>query len=50
MKNIRFMSGKNIYDFFVIPTIRFNYDGWFKYLTFEWLAWFVGFKWYKTEE
>jgi hypothetical protein len=46
MKNIRFAHGTNIYDFFVIPTIRFSAN--FQpdmFLTIEWLKWFVGIVW-----
>lgn len=43
MKNIIFVSGKNLYDFFLIPTIRYA-DGFSKYLTVEWLKWYVGIK------
>lgn len=46
MKTIRIASGTNLYDFFVIPTIRFNNGGGFvKYLTVEWLKWYVGISW-----
>lgn len=46
MKNIVFTSGKNIYDFFIIPTIRINSDCDITFITIEWLAWFIGVKLY----
>lgn len=46
-KNITFTSGTNIYDFFILPTIRCNSDGYITFVTVEWLKWFVGFKRYK---
>ena len=46
MHKLYFTSGANLYDFFIIPTIRINRtcntDG---YLTIEWLKWFIGIKW-----
>ena len=44
MKNI-FAFGTNVRDFFVVPTIRYNNDGYCKYLTLEWLRWYIGFRW-----
>ena len=41
---IKFTSGKNIYDFFVIPTIRINSDCDITFVTVEWLWWFIGIK------
>jgi hypothetical protein len=46
MENITFTNGTNIYDFFITPTIRYNNDGFCKYLTIEWLRWFIGVKWW----
>lgn len=46
MEDIVFTSGKNIYDFFVLPTIRYNSDGYITFVTVEWLWWFVGVKIY----
>lgn len=46
MENITFTSGTNIYDFFIIPTVRYNNDGFCKYFTVEWLRWFIGIKWW----
>lgn len=38
----RICRGYNVYDFFVIPTIRFTLAGCANYLTFEWLKWYIG--------
>lgn len=46
MKNIKFTSGKNIYDFFILPTIRINSDCDITFVTVEWLWWFIGVKLY----
>lgn len=46
MKNIVFTSGKNIYDLFILPTIRINSDCDIVFVTIEWLCWFVGVKLY----
>jgi hypothetical protein len=46
-KNIIFTSGTNIYDFFVLPTIRINSDCDITFVTAEWLKWFIGVKWYR---
>ena len=46
MKNIVFTSGKNIYDFFINPTIRINSDCDITFVTIEWLALFIGVKLY----
>lgn len=40
-----FAYGTNVRDFFIIPTIRYNDDGYCKYLTAEWLNLYVGLKW-----
>jgi hypothetical protein len=45
MKDIVLANGKNLYDFFLIPTIRVNTNGAYSYLTFEWLWWYLGIKW-----
>ena len=43
-----FSFGTNVYDVFLIPTIRFRRnDGFGNYLTVEWLKWYVGIKWFK---
>lgn len=44
MKDI-FTCGMNVRDFFIIPTIRYNNDGYCKYLTVEWLWWYIGLRW-----
>ena len=41
-KNIVFTSGTNIYDFFILPTIRYSDNGYIAFLTIEWLKWFIG--------
>lgn len=46
-KNIVFTSGTNIYDFFVLPTIRINSDCDITFVTVEWLKWFIGVKRYR---
>ena len=46
LKNIVFTNGKNIYDFFIIPTIRINIDCDITFVTIEWLWWFIGVKMY----
>lgn len=43
-KSITFTSGTNVYDFFILPTIRYNNDGDIVFLTIEWLKWFAGVK------
>ena len=47
MKDIIFTHGTNVRDFFIVPTIKYNHDGYgyCKYLTLEWLNFYVGFKW-----
>lgn len=42
--NIYFTSGENMYDWFIIPTIRIDrkYTD-ITYITIEWLKWFIGF-------
>lgn len=42
VKSVVFTKGRNVYDFFVVPTIRYNNNGFLKYLTVEWLRWFIG--------
>ena len=44
MKDISIVKGMSIYDFFIIPTIRINYRS-YKYLTVEWLRWYIGITW-----
>ena len=46
MKKVRLTKGTNIFDWCFIPTIRFdNSYREIKYLTIEWLKWYVGIKW-----
>lgn len=46
MKDIRFSKGTNLYDFFVLPTIRIHrVRGIYIYLTVEWLRWYIGLQW-----
>ena len=47
MKNIKFTSGTNIYDFFILPTIRYNSDCYITFVTIEWMKWFIGIKLYR---
>jgi hypothetical protein len=46
MKDIVFMIGTNIYEFFFIPTIRY-FEGFDRELTVEWLKWYIGIRWHK---
>ena len=39
-----FVYGINVRDFFIIPTIRYNNDGYCRYFTFEWLMWYIGLR------
>ena len=46
MKNIMLSIGTNVYDFFIIPTIRFTKNnGIYTYLTVEWLKWYIDISW-----
>lgn len=50
MKKFWITQGTNLYDLFIIPTIRFdkrNFD--FNRLTIEWLKWYVGIAWEKEK-
>lgn len=39
-------KGTNLYDFFVIPTVRYNTDSCSRYfITIEWLKWYIGITW-----
>lgn len=49
MKHFAFKAGTNIYDFFVLPTIRYEHHADTKFVTFEWLWWFAGVSWYREE-
>jgi hypothetical protein len=43
MSNFSFVCGRNVYDFFVLPTIRVNDEGNMGiFITIEWLMWYVG--------
>ena len=42
---MRFICGSNMHDFYFIPTIRIERQCEMKYLTVEWLKWYVGFSW-----
>ena len=50
VKKIVFTSGTNIYDFFILPTIRYNNDWLCEYITIEWLKWFIGIKMWEVED
>lgn len=44
MKKVRISKGRNVYDFFVLPTIRITKNGdFYTYVTVEWLCWYFGF-------
>jgi hypothetical protein len=45
MKKFRFVRGTNWWEFFVLPAIKFEVCCELRYLTFEWLKWYVGFEW-----
>lgn len=45
MDYMRFVCGSNIYDFYFIPTIRFETHCEMRYLTVEWLKWYMGIQW-----
>lgn len=42
---MKFAYGSNMHDFFIIPTIRFELHCDMRYLTVEWLKWYVGIRW-----
>jgi hypothetical protein len=43
MKKIRLSKGTNIYDFFIVPTIRIDTSsGVDTHITVEWLKWYIG--------
>lgn len=48
--NINFISGENIYDFHLIPTIKFTRYFDMRFLTFEWLKRYVGFSWERNDK
>lgn len=44
MKNFSITKGRNIYDFFIIPTIRVEWRWLHFSITIEWLKWYVGIR------
>ena len=46
---MRFVHGYNMHDFYFIPTIRMERYCEVRYLTIEWLNWYVGFQWEVNE-
>ena len=42
---MRITKGTNVYDWFIIPTIRITVNGFCNYLTIEWLKWYIGIAW-----
>ena len=46
MNEYYFTCGTNVYDLFLVPTIRFHHNGFLTYLTVEWLKWYIGIKWF----
>lgn len=42
MKHIDFTRGRNLYDFFIIPTIRVDKRNGDIRCTIEWLKWYIG--------
>ena len=42
---MRFICGRNMYDFYFIPTIRMERHCEMRYLTIEWLKWYMGIQW-----
>lgn len=45
MREIHFTKGLNYKDFFITPVIRFTDTGCFKYITIDWLSWYLGIRW-----
>lgn len=45
MNIMRFICGLNVYDFYFIPTIRFETHCEIRYLTADWLKWYIGVQW-----
>ena len=45
---MEFVCGKNICDFYFTPTIRTERYHEMRYLTIEWLKWYIGFSWEVT--
>lgn len=42
---MRLTCGLNMFDIFFIPTIRFEVHCEMRYLTIEWLIWYIGIQW-----
>lgn len=47
MKEVRFIYGSNVYDFYILPTILISgiesSDGvWHHFITLEWLGYYIG--------
>lgn len=42
---MRLTCGSNMFDLFFIPTIRFELHCEMRYLTIEWLKWYIGVQW-----
>jgi hypothetical protein len=49
MKRTALTVGTLVYDFFLLPTIRYEHHGDTKFVTFEWLRWYVGIMRYRKE-
>lgn len=45
MKCMKFVCGSNMLDFYIIPTIKIEKHCEMRYLTVEWLKWYVGIQW-----
>lgn len=45
MKNINITYGSNMHEVFLIPTMRIERYCEMRYLTIEWLKWYVGICW-----
>jgi hypothetical protein len=45
MYYIRFIRGSDMRDFYFLPTIRYERHCEMRYLTMEWLKWYVGLEW-----
>lgn len=45
MKNMNITYGSNMLDFYFIPTIKIERHCEMKYLTIEWLKWYIGICW-----
>ena len=45
MDYMKFVCGSNMFDLFLIPTIRLEVHCEMRYLTVEWLRWYIGVQW-----